>query len=86
MVGNAHGAPHGLRLQRRSLEVNFGAVPRVPLPFTCTMLSSAAKDDVEQSQPRRMAAAAADSPMVGGKDGKSDFVLPIGLPDAETEG
>ena len=33
----------------RSLDANLGPVPRVPLPFSCTMISSAAVEDVETS-------------------------------------
>lgn len=51
-----------------SLEVNFGPVPRAALPFTCHMLQQAAAEDVEVKASTR-------------KDGKSDFVLPVALPD-----
>jgi len=53
-----------------SLDANLGPVPRVPLPFSCTMISSAAVEDVETS-------------VVSKKrpDGKSEFVMPVGLPD-----
>lgn len=51
-----------------SLEVDFGPVPRVALPFTCHMLQQAAAEDVEVKASKR-------------KDGKSDFVLPVGLPE-----
>jgi len=63
--------PH-VNFKNVTLQVNFGPVPFVPLPFRCRMLQSAALDDilvVPSSVP---------------KDGKYEVVFPIALPDEGT--
>mmetsp|Transcript_19964 Transcript_19964/g.36447 ORF Transcript_19964/g.36447 Transcript_19964/m.36447 type:complete len:572 (-) Transcript_19964:8-1723(-) len=50
-----------------TLQVNFGPVPKVEMPFKCRLLQDAAADDVEVAPPR--------------KDGKCEVLFPIGLPD-----
>merc|ERR1712060_810420 len=52
-----------------TLQVNYGPVPRVALPFSCRMLADAASEDVEIAtvpDPARQ---------------QYDVVLPVGLPD-----
>jgi len=55
-----------------TLQVNFGPVPFVPLPFRCRMLQSAALDDTLVV------------PSCVPKDGKYNVLFPIGLPDEGT--
>merc|ERR1719498_425873 len=50
-----------------TLQVNFGAQPATKLPFTCRMVSDAAKADVEVAKPPA--------------DGPAEVLLPVGLPE-----
>merc|ERR1719507_298781 len=52
-----------------TLQVNFGPMPLVPLPFKCHMLASAAAADVEVVEVPRPS------------DGKYEVVFPVGLPE-----
>eukprot|EP00401_Gymnodinium_catenatum_P072216 CAMPEP_0117480056 /NCGR_PEP_ID=MMETSP0784-20121206/12198_1 /TAXON_ID=39447 /ORGANISM="" /LENGTH=1129 /DNA_ID=CAMNT_0005274491 /DNA_START=36 /DNA_END=3423 /DNA_ORIENTATION=- len=57
--------PH-ITFKNVTVHVNFGPIPRRPLPFKCRMLQNAAEDDVD------MAPATSEKPEV---------LFPIGLPD-----
>eukprot|EP00930_Biecheleria_cincta_P097596 TRINITY_DN892_c0_g2_i1.p1 TRINITY_DN892_c0_g2~~TRINITY_DN892_c0_g2_i1.p1 ORF type:complete len:869 (-),score=256.49 TRINITY_DN892_c0_g2_i1:48-2276(-) len=51
-----------------SLEVNFGPLPRVALPFSCRMVGDAAAVDTEAAQ-------------MSTSTGKNQVVFPVGLPE-----
>jgi len=62
--------PH-INFKNVTLQVNFGASPMVPLPFTCHMISQAAVADSKvQKAPT--------------KEGGYEVLLPVGIPDEGT--
>merc|ERR1712226_1420012 len=52
-----------------SVQTHFGPQPLSPLPFKCTCLGSAAKDDVQVKKPH---------------EGKYEALFPVGFPDEGT--
>merc|ERR1712039_1054470 len=62
-----------INYRHMTLHLNFGSAPCAALPFKCTMLSNAAKADVEVTTLKAPA-----------KDGKQEVLFPVSLPNEGT--
>merc|ERR1712039_656919 len=62
-----------INYRHMTLHLNFGSSPCAALPFKCTMLSNAAKADVEVITPKAPS-----------KDGKQEVLFPVSLPNEGT--